>query len=50
MQDEFKFYMEDAQSKLLVVGPKGNENAEGTGLVPSISVEVQHSDGKGELH
>lgn len=37
--------MEDAQSKLLVVGPGGNANAESTGLVPVLSLEVK---GNGE--
>lgn len=28
VQDEFKFYMEDAKSKLLLVPTSGNQNAE----------------------
>jgi len=50
MQDEFKFYMEDADSKLLVVGSSGNAAAEGPGIVPCIRVSVEvnnnESDGK----
>lgn len=39
-EDEFKYYIEDAKSTLLVVGKKGNPNAEANGLVPTIGVEV----------
>ncbi|KAL4431652.1 hypothetical protein ABPG77_001494 [Micractinium sp. CCAP 211/92] len=44
-QDEFKFYMEDAQSKLLVVGRAGNEAAEGAaklaeGGIPCLGLAV----------
>ena len=47
-QDEFKFYMEDAGSRLLVVGPGGNPNAEGTGMAPVVSLAVKPGAGGGE--
>lgn len=40
MQDEFAFYMDDAQSKLLVTGPSGNEAAEGADKAPCVSLHV----------
>lgn len=42
--EEFKYYMEDAGSKLLVTGAQGNASAEGAGVVPSISVNVSFHD------
>lgn len=47
MQDEFKFYMEDAESKLLVVGPAGNAAAEAAGGVPCISLKISFDDASG---
>lgn len=38
--EEFKYYMEDAGSKLLVTGAEGNASAQGAGVVPSVSVTV----------
>lgn len=38
--EEFKYYMEDANSKLLVTGAHGNKSAEDAGIVPCISVQV----------
>jgi len=38
--DEFKYYMKDANSKLLVTGANGNKAAEAAGVVPSLTVSV----------
>lgn len=51
-QDEFKFYMEDAQSKLLVVGRAGNEAAEAAaklaeGGIPCLGLAVAPGGGDG---
>lgn len=48
LQDEFKFYMEDAESKLLVVGSSGNAAAEGPGIVPCIRVSVEMSNSESD--
>lgn len=45
-QDEFKFYMEDAGTKLLVVGKGGNQHAEETNMAPVVSVGVGGSSGE----
>lgn len=43
--EEFKYYMEDAGSKLLVTGAKGNASAESAGVVPCITVQLSfHED------
>ena len=43
--DEFKYYMKDANSKLLVTGSNGNEAAEAADVVPSMSVTVTVTEG-----
>lgn len=40
MQDEFKFYLEDAQSKLLIVPAGGNVTAEGAAEDLGVPVAV----------
>jgi acyl-CoA synthetase (AMP-forming)/AMP-acid ligase II len=44
VQEEFKYYMEDADSKLLVTGAVGNSAAEAAGIVPCMSVTVTCCD------
>lgn len=44
--DEFKYYMKDANSKLLVTGAGGNKAAEEANVVPSMSVSVVVEEGK----
>ena len=44
--DEFRYYMKDANSKLLVTGAGGNEAAEAANVVPSMSVSVVVEAGK----
>lgn len=46
-KSEFSYYMEDANSKLLVVGPNGNEAAESAALesnIPAISLALSNHD------
>lgn len=49
LQDEFQFYMEDAGSKLLVVGRPGCAAAEAAaaalGPLPVLGLSVEHGDG-----
>ncbi len=49
MQDEFKFYMQDAASKLLLVPVRGNKEAESAASscnIPVASVSVSWTDGQ----
>lgn len=48
LQDEFKFYLEDAKSKLLLVPSDGNKAAQGAASslgVPAASFTMQHTRG-----
>ncbi|PSC68564.1 2-hydroxyacyl-lyase [Micractinium conductrix] len=46
-QEEFKFYMEDARSKLLVVGREGNAAAQAAGGPPCMRLAVSPPAGDG---
>ncbi|PRW45703.1 2-hydroxyacyl- lyase isoform A [Chlorella sorokiniana] len=47
-QEEFEFYMDDAKSKLLVVGRDGNAAAEAAGKAPCLTLSVHVSAAGGE--
>ena len=47
LQEEFKFYMEDARSKLLVVGREGNAAAQAAGGPPCMRLAVSPPAGDG---
>lgn len=47
LQEEFQFYMEDAGSRLLVVGPGGNPAAQAAGGPPCLALAVAPADGAG---
>lgn len=49
MQEEFKFYQEDAGSSLVVVGASGNEGAEAAGVAPAIGVTLDFGSGEPSL-
>jgi hypothetical protein len=46
VQGEFRYYMDDAGSKLLVVGRGGNAAAEAAGGVPALGIAI-HTDDSG---
>lgn len=50
VQEEFKYYQEDAGSTLVVVGASGNKGAEAAGVAPAIGVTLDFASGAPVLH
>jgi acyl-CoA synthetase (AMP-forming)/AMP-acid ligase II len=48
--EEFKYYMKDAKSKMLVTGANGNKAAEEAGVVPGMSITVKVDGQSASLH